>query len=117
MNISLNHSLKIGTVLSDKWVILEFIAKGAMGEVYRAHQLKLKRDTAIKIVASDWLQSIDDDEEEIKVSLQRFRYEVETMAQIRHPNVIQIFDHDSTSIKLENEGWERDISVTEPTES
>lgn len=91
--------LEIGTVLNKKWVILEFIGKGGMGEVYRAHQLNLKRDVAIKIISPDWLQSLEGDEEEIETGFQRFRREVHAMAQIRHPNFVQIFDHDSISVK------------------
>jgi len=70
-----------------------------MGEVYRAHQLNLKRDVAIKVISRDWLQCLDEDEEEIETTFQRFRREVEAMAQIRHLNVLQIFDYDATSIK------------------
>ena len=29
-------TLAVGRVINDKWVILEFIARGGMGEVYRA---------------------------------------------------------------------------------
>ena len=43
-----------GTTIQDKWVILEFIDKGAFGEVYRAHQLNLQRDVAIKVVSQEW---------------------------------------------------------------
>jgi serine/threonine protein kinase len=39
MNSDFESDLPLGTVLNDKWVILEFIGKGGMGEVYRAHQL------------------------------------------------------------------------------
>jgi serine/threonine-protein kinase len=98
MTIS-GNLLEIGTVLNDKWVILELIGKGGMGEVYRAHQLNLKRDVAIKVISQKWLQSLEDDPEEIEIGLQRFRREVEAMAQIRHANVLQIFDYGSTSIK------------------
>jgi len=35
-----------------------------MGEVYRAHQLNLKRDVAIKVVSQEMLQSFEDDPEE-----------------------------------------------------
>ncbi len=93
------NSFEVGTVLNNKWVILEFIAKGGMGEVYRVHQLNLKRDVAIKVVSQELLEDLDEDEEEIETTLQRFRREVEAMARIRHPNVLQIFDHDSIPFK------------------
>jgi serine/threonine-protein kinase len=92
---------KTGTVINDKWVILEFIGKGAMGEVYRAHQLNLQRDVAIKVVSRELLRSFDEDEEEVETSFQRFRREVQAMAQVRHPNVLQIFDHGSARISTE----------------
>ncbi|MGA7878172.1 MAG: SUMF1/EgtB/PvdO family nonheme iron enzyme [Desulfoferrobacter sp.] len=47
MSSTESRTFEIGTVLNDKWVILEFIDTGGMGEVYRAHQLNLKRDVAI----------------------------------------------------------------------
>ncbi len=92
--------LPIGTVLNGKWVILEFIARGGMGEVYRAHQVNLKRDVAIKIVSREWLETFIDDPEELENALRRFRQEVETMVQIRHPNVIQIYDYDKARVEL-----------------
>ena len=98
-----NTILKIGTVLNDKWVILEFIGKGGMGEVYRAHQSNLKRDVAIKIISQEWLQSLDDDEEDIEIALQRLRNEVQAMAQIRHSNILQIFDFSSALVKTGDE--------------
>ncbi len=102
MNRALGNSLEVGTVLKNKWVILEFIGKGGMGEVYRAHQLNLKRDVAIKLLSREWLQCLDEDEE-IETALQRFRREVEAMARIRHPNVLQIFDYDSVIVKRDGE--------------
>lgn len=107
MSEALKNILEIGTVLNKKWVILESIGRGATAEVYRAHQLSLRRDTAIKVTSSEWLEGLCDDEEEIETTLQRFRREVEAMAQIRHPNVLQIFDHDSTSIKKD----EKDVHI------
>jgi serine/threonine-protein kinase len=90
-----NNIFKTGYVLDDKWVIIEFVGKGAMGEVYRAHQLNLKRDVAIKVISQEMLQSFEDDPEEIETAIQRFRREVQAMAQVRHPNVLQIFDYGS----------------------
>jgi serine/threonine protein kinase len=88
-------NLPIGTVLNDKWVILEFVGKGGMGEVYRAHQLVLKRDVAIKIVSQEWLEVSREHEEEFHSTLQRFRNEVQAMAQLHHPNILQIYDSGS----------------------
>ncbi len=107
MNKNSEHTLQIGAVVNDKWVILEFIAKGGMGEVYRAHQIHLKRDVAIKIISQEWLESIKDDEEEFEIGLQRFRNEVQAMAQIRHPNILQIYDYGSLLLKEADE----DVSV------
>jgi serine/threonine protein kinase len=89
---------KTGYVLNDKWVIIEFVGKGAMGEVYRAHQLNLKRDVAIKVISQQMLETFEDDPDEIETSLHRFRREVQAMARVRHPNVLQIFDYGSAVI-------------------
>jgi len=93
-----DFSLDLGTVFDGKWVILELIGKGGMGEVYRAHQINLKRDVAIKIVSQEWLRSFDCDTQEIESSIERFRREVQVMAQVRHPNALQIFDYGSTRL-------------------
>ncbi|MBW2615615.1 MAG: protein kinase [Deltaproteobacteria bacterium] len=103
MSNNSENTLQIGTVINNKWVILEFIAKGGMGEVYRAHQLNLKRDVAIKIISREWLESVEDNEEEMEIGLQRFRNEVQAMAQVRHSNVLQIYDYGSFSIKKNEE--------------
>jgi serine/threonine-protein kinase len=87
MTTTVENILQTGTVLNDKWVILELIGKGGMGEVYRAHQLNLQRDVAIKVISREWLQTLEDDVEEIEKGLQRFRREVQAMSQIRHHHV------------------------------
>ena len=50
MTTSCKTTLKVGDVLNNKWVILGFIDKGGMGEVYRTHQ--------IKVVSREWLEAI-----------------------------------------------------------
>lgn len=103
MSDSPSGTLETGMVLEGKWVILGLIGKGGMGEVYRAHQLNLKRDVAIKIVSPEWLKSFDCDPEEIESSLDRFHREVQVMAQIVHPNILQIFDQGSASVRAGEE--------------
>jgi len=107
MSNSSNNIFPTGYVLNEKWVIIEFVDKGAMGEVYRAHQLNLKRDVAIKVISQAMLQSFEDDPEEVETAIQRFRREVEAMARVRHPNVLQIYDYGSEIITKK----EKDVSV------
>lgn len=92
-------TFETGTVLDSKWVILGFIGRGGMGEVYRAHQLNLNRDVAIKVISQKWLQELDEDEYESGACLERFHREVEVMAQVRHPNVLQIFDYGTAPVR------------------
>ena len=40
----------------------------------------------------------DGDEEEIQATMERFRREVLTMAQVRHPNILQVYDQDRANV-------------------
>ena len=82
-----------GKVIHNKWIIIELIGKGAMGEVYRAHQTNLKRDVAIKIISEEVMSEIEDDQEELDIAFGRFQREVQTMAQVRHTNILTIYDY------------------------
>jgi serine/threonine-protein kinase len=110
---STDNLLKIGTLLDDKWMILEFIAKGGMGEVYRAHQLNLKRDVAIKVISKEWLESCVDNEDELETGLKRFRTEIQAMAQVRHPNIVQIYDYGTVAVQKFGEEVRQEYIVME----
>jgi len=86
-----------GSIIDGKWVLLERIGKGGMGEVYRAHQLNLKRDVAIKLISAEFRQDMEENAEEVENLRARFQREVQTMAQVHHPNVLQIFDYGTAS--------------------
>ena len=96
VNQAENTIFKTGTILDEKWVILELIGKGAMGEVYRAHQSNLKRDVAIKVISEEVLTEVEDDPQELKIAFGRFEREVQTMAQVRHTNILNIYDYGET---------------------
>ncbi len=64
--------------------ILEELGRGGMGVVYRALQLKVKRQVALKMVLSGGYASQDE--------VARFLREAEAVAQLQHPNIVQLFD-------------------------
>ncbi len=102
MENSSNPFFETGKIIDGKWVIIEMVGKGAMGEVYRAHQLNLKRDVAIKVISDELLRDFEDDTVEIETAFGRFQREVQTMAQVRHNNILQIFDYGTIHASKEN---------------
>src|SRR5467141_1074833 len=54
-----------------------------MGVVYRAYHAQLARTGAVKV-----MQAITPDED----SIARFRHEAQAIAQMRHPNILNVFD-------------------------
>ena len=103
MEQSTNSIFKPGKIIDDKWIIIEMIGQGGMGEVYRAHQMNLKRDVAIKIVSEEMLKSLEDDPEEIDIAFGRFQREVQTMAQVRHSNILNIFDYGTVKSDIDGD--------------
>jgi serine/threonine-protein kinase len=95
--------LEKGDVLNGKWEIRDHIATGGMAEVYRARQVRLDREVAVKVISQEFLHSFEGDEKEIQIALQRFDREVKAMAQVRHPNVLQIYDHDQATLQRNGE--------------
>ncbi|MFH2126706.1 MAG: serine/threonine-protein kinase, partial [Pseudomonadota bacterium] len=99
--------LKPGQVLNGRWEILEHIATGGKGEVYRARQPKLEREVAVKVVSQELIDAYEGDQEEIDAEMERFRREVLAMAATRHPNVLQVYDYEQAPI--EHDGREQAI--------
>jgi len=81
-------ALTIGTQLGSH-EITALLGKGGMGEVYRARDLKLKREVAIKILPEEFSRDAD------RVS--RFQREAEVLASLNHPNIAAIHDLDEDS--------------------
>jgi serine/threonine protein kinase/Tol biopolymer transport system component len=81
-------ALTIGTQLGSH-EITALLGKGGMGEVYRARDLKLKREVAIKILPEEFSRDAD------RVS--RFQREAEVLASLNHPNIAAIHDLEETN--------------------
>jgi serine/threonine-protein kinase len=80
-------ALTIGTQLGSH-EITALLGKGGMGEVYRARDLKLKREVAIKILPDEFACDPE------RVS--RFQREAEVLASLNHPNIATIHDLEET---------------------
>jgi Tol biopolymer transport system component len=63
--------------------ILEKIGEGGMGEVYRAHDTKLRRDVAIKVLPPELTENAE--------RAARFAREARTLASLQHPNIASIY--------------------------
>jgi serine/threonine protein kinase len=59
------------------------IGAGGMGEVYQAHDTKLGRDVAIKVLPEAFAHDAD--------RLSRFQREAKILASLNHPNIATIF--------------------------
>ena len=78
--------LAAGTKLGP-YEILGSLGAGGMGEVYRAHDSRLGRDVAIKILPESFAQESE--------RMHRFEQEARAIAALNHPNVLAIFDFGS----------------------
>jgi serine/threonine protein kinase len=76
-------AITIGTQLGSH-EITGLLGKGGMGEVFRARDLKLKREVAIKILPDEFSRDSD--------RVGRFQREAEVLASLNHPNIAGIYD-------------------------
>jgi tetratricopeptide (TPR) repeat protein/tRNA A-37 threonylcarbamoyl transferase component Bud32 len=60
------------------------LGRGGMGVVYKAHHRQLRRDVALKMILAGKHAAPE--------QLERFLTEARSVAQLQHPNIVQIFD-------------------------
>lgn len=74
----------LGTVLADKYEILEVLGKGGMSVVYRARHVVMDKTLAVKVLHMDLARD--------EVSLRRFNQEAQASSQLSHPGIVGVYD-------------------------
>ena len=74
----------VGKIIDDRFRIEDLIGAGGMGAVYRAVQLSVNRDVALKVLRAELA-----DEE---VALERFYREAKVVSDLSHPNIVRLVD-------------------------
>ena len=74
----------VGTVLQGRYRILERVGQGGMGAVYRAVQVNIDRDVAVKVLTPDAAER--------EHVVRRFENEARIISKLRHPNTLKLID-------------------------
>jgi serine/threonine-protein kinase len=77
------------TELGGRYRLEASLGRGGTGEVLRARDLRLDRDVAVKVL-HPWVAADDD-------ARRRFKREATILAQLRHPNIVQVLDFDEAA--------------------
>lgn len=76
--------MEVGTKINGRYKIISLIGSGGMAKVYRAHDLILDRDVAVKVLRFDF----QDD----TAAIRRFQREALAATELIHPNVVAVYD-------------------------
>jgi GAF domain-containing protein len=78
-------AIGVGTIVDHKYRVDAIVGQGGMGAVFRAWDVRLERDVAIKVVRGELLSDPD--------SRERFRRESQIVARLQHPSIVTVFDY------------------------
>ncbi len=74
-----------GQVLATRYRLVELLGQGGMATIYRAHDVQLGRDVAVKVLRAEYGRD--------PAFVARFRQEAQSAAALSHPNVVNVFDY------------------------
>ena len=75
--------LRLQEGVGDRYQLLELLGRGGMGVVFRARELALDREVALKVLALDPVLNAD--------AFERFEREAKLAARLDHPNIVPIY--------------------------
>jgi GAF domain-containing protein/predicted Ser/Thr protein kinase len=76
---------RLPRIVDTKYRVDRVLGRGGMGAVYCAHDMRLERDVAIKVVRAELLSDPD--------ARTRFRREAQLVARLQHPGIVSVFDY------------------------
>jgi len=71
-------------ILNNRYELEQKIGEGGMARVYRGRDLRLNRNIAVKVLHSHYATDAS--------FLQRFHHEAQAAANLRHPNIVDVYD-------------------------
>ncbi len=74
----------IGQVIGSQFRILKRLGEGGMGAVFLAEQMEMERKVVVKVLHPELTASNSS-------AIERFRREAKAVAQLNHPNIVQVF--------------------------
>jgi serine/threonine protein kinase len=74
-----------GTVLGDRYEVIEEIGRGGFGRILRAKQINVNRDVAVKVLPPKFTAMSD--------VVERFKREARLASQLQHPNTVTLHDY------------------------
>ena len=76
---------EIGTTLGGRYRLVELVGQGGMATIFRATDVQLGRDVAVKLLRTEYLRDPD--------FSSRFRSEARAAASLSHPNIVGVHDY------------------------
>jgi len=71
-----------------RYQILETLGAGGMATVYKAYDIRLEREVAIKVIRRESFPS-----DEMETLLKRFEREAKSLGRLSHPNIVGVIDY------------------------
>lgn len=78
--------LQAGRQIGERYQVKAVVGAGPVGTVYRAHDLEIDVDVAVKVISGKLLQT--------KEEKKKFLVEIRNARKINHPNVVRLYDED-----------------------
>lgn len=73
-----------GTIIDERYEVLDFLGRGGMGQVYLARDGVLSREVALKVLKPQYAESAE--------FVERFRREAKNAAALSHANIVSVYD-------------------------